>query len=137
MTLAINSARLAGPRDPEGGGRNEKEDDIVRVVKKFASSRKGNQSDVLRSRSQHRTYFVFFEGDVIVYLFLKGRGKRLFKAEKSWLIDVIFWVPSSFFVPLSVVQQAVATRDGLERARELEAPAGRHQRRICGLCINA
>ena len=61
-------------------------------------SRRGNQSDVLGSKSQHGVYYVFFEGDVIVYLFLKGRGKRLPKAEKLWLIGFFFFFFLCFFL---------------------------------------
>ena len=57
---------------------------------------------MLGSRSQHGMYFVLFEGDVIVYLFLKGRGRRLSKAEKSWFIRrrgvSLFWSSSFFFL---------------------------------------
>ena len=41
MTLAMNSARFAGPRDPEGGGRNEKEDDIVKGSQEIRGVEKG------------------------------------------------------------------------------------------------
>ena len=65
-------------------------------------------------------------------LFLKDRGKRLPKAEKSWLIEVFsFSSSSAFFFLLSAVATTRQTGESLTSSRPLQG-AGTIE--FCGLC---